>query len=72
LYKSLVEQGIKCIIDDRNGYSIGNKIKDVYTLGTPYIAILGNNSTDGTIEIEETKSGNKKVIDLKDIYELLK
>lgn len=72
LYNNLTNQGIKCIIDDRNGYSIGNKIKDVYTLGTPYIAILGNNSTEDTIEIESTKTGEKQIINLDKLIELLK
>lgn len=72
LYTSLTNQGIKCIIDDRKGYSIGNKIKDVYTLGTPYIAIIGNNSTEDTIEIENTKTGEKQTINTIDITALLK
>lgn len=64
LYNMLINKGIKCIIDDRNGYSIGNKIKDVYALGTPYIIVLGNNSTENKIEIEATKTGNKEIIDV--------
>ena len=64
LYNMLINKGIKCIIDDRNGYSIGNKIKDVYALGTPYIIVLGNNSTENRIEIEATKTGNKEIIEV--------
>lgn len=71
LYNNLTNQGIKCILDDRSGYSIGNKIKDVYALGTPYIAVLGNNATEDTIEIEETKTGNKQTININKIPELL-
>ena len=67
-----MNRGIKCIIDDRSGYSIGNKIKDVYALGTPYIAVLGNNSTEDTIEIESTKTGNKEIVNIDDLIELLK
>lgn len=72
LYNMLMNRGIKCIIDDRSGYSIGNKIKDVYALGTPYIAVLGNNSTEDTIEIESTKTGNKEIVNIDDLIELLK
>ena len=72
LYSNLMNQGIKCIIDDRRGYSIGNKIKDVYALGTPFIAILGNNSTSDTIEIENTKTGEKQIININEIANLLK
>ena len=72
LYNMLTDKGIKCIIDDRSGYSIGNKIKDVYALGTPYIAVLGNNSTEDTIEIESTKTGNKEIVNIDKLIELLK
>ena len=72
LYNYLNDLGIKCIIDDRNGYSIGNKIKDVYALGTPYIAILGNNSSENTVEIEDTKTGNKEIIEIEKLVSLLK
>lgn len=72
LYNNLNSQGIKCIIDDRNGYSIGNKIKDVYALGTPYIAVFGNNSTDSTIEIESTKTGEKNIVNISDLVSILK
>ena len=71
LYNYLNDLGIKCIIDDRNGYSIGNKIKDVYALGTPYIAILGNNSSDNMVEIEDTKTGNKEIIEIEKLVNLL-
>lgn len=59
LYNSLEEKGISAIIDDRLGYSLGNRIKDCYVLGTPYIAIIGNKSDGITIEVEETKTGKK-------------
>ena len=72
LYNYLTNLGIKCIIDDRLGYSIGNKIKDVYALGTPYIAILGNNSSENTVEIEDTKTGNKEIIEIEKLDNLLK
>ncbi len=32
LYKYLNDKGINVIIDDREGYSLGNKIKDAYTI----------------------------------------
>lgn len=72
LYSSLINRGIKCIIDDRNGYSIGNKIKDVYALGTPYIVVIGNNATDDSFEIENTKTGEKEIINVDKLMELLK
>jgi prolyl-tRNA synthetase len=70
LYNTLNDASIKCIIDDRIGYSLGNKIKDVYTLGTPYLAIIGDNSDGETIEIEKTKTGEKANIKIKEIIKL--
>ena len=71
LYKRLEDTRIPCIIDDREDYSIGTKIKDVYTLGTPYIAILGDKSESTMIEIEETKTGNKVSINIDEIVKFL-
>lgn len=71
LYNNLNNQGIKCILDDRNNYSIGTKIKDVYVLGTPYIAILGDKTNEQEIELEETKTGMKQTIKIDEIANLL-
>ena len=68
LYKKLK---VSTIIDDREGYSLGNKIKDAYVLGTPYIAIIGNNYDGKTLEIEETKTGNKLNINIDKLEEFL-
>lgn len=62
LYNKLNNQGINCILDDREGYSIGNKINDTYTLGTPYFTIIGDKFDGTNIEIEETKTGNKEEV----------
>ncbi len=70
LYDILNAKGIKSIIDDRKGYSLGNKIKDVYTLGTPYIAIIGDKSNGEIIEVEETKTGNKFSMNINEIEKL--
>ena len=70
LYNDLNEKNIKCIIDDREDYSLGSKIKDTYTLGTPYIAIIGNKFDGKTLEIEETKSGQKFNIEIDKIETL--
>ncbi len=70
LYNKLNEMGISCILDDRNGYSLGNKIKDVYTLGTPYALIIGNKFDSESMELEETKSGNKMYVSLDEIRKM--
>lgn len=72
LYNKLNDLGIKSIIDDRNGYSIGNKIKDVYTLGTPYIVVLGDKTPEGTFELEDTKTEEKSLLTFEELTNLLK
>lgn len=67
IYNKLNDAQIKCIIDDREGYSLGNKIKDAYILGTPYIAILGNKCENGMVEVEETATGNKFEVKFEEI-----
>lgn len=70
LYNNLMAKGINSIIDDRQGYSLGAKIKDAYVLGTPYIAIIGNNFDGTNLEIEETRTSKKINIDIKEIDNL--
>ena len=64
LYDDLMENGINCIIDDREKNSLGEKIKDSYVLGTPYVVILGNKFDGENVEVEETKTGKKENIKL--------
>lgn len=54
-----MKKGINAIIDDREKYTLVEKIKDSYVLGTPYIAILGKKFDGESIEIEKTKTGKK-------------
>ena len=71
IYNYLLENSINCILDDRDGYSLGNKINDVYTLGTPYMIVIGNKFDGTNIEIEETKSGIKEIINIDNLKEFL-
>lgn len=72
LYNKLNDLGIKSIIDDRNGYSIGNKIKDVYTLGTPYILVLGDKTSEDLFEVENTKTEEKSLFTFEELIKTLK
>lgn len=63
LYNHLIENGINAIIDDREELSIGNRINDVYVLGTPFMIVLGNKYTKGNMEIENTKTNEKIMIE---------
>lgn len=70
LYNELSNKGISVIIDDREGFSIGNKIKDSYVLGTPYVAVIGDRFDGKTLEVEETKTGEKLNININEITKL--
>ena len=70
LYARFNNKDIDVIIDDVKG-SIGEKIRNAKILGVPYIAIMGNNTEDGYVEIERTKDGVKKTIKIDEIVELV-
>ena len=58
LYNQFLDKDVEVILDDVKG-SIGEKIRKAKILGIPYIAIMGNNTEDGFVEIERTKDGEK-------------
>ena len=70
LYTRFNNKDIDVIIDDVKG-SIGEKIRNAKILGVPYIAIMGNNTEDGYVEIERTKDGVKKTIKIDEIVEIV-
>jgi len=67
LYKHLLDNNISAILDDRENLSIGNRINDVYVLGTPKMIILGNQFDGINYTIEDTKNGNKVVVSYNDL-----
>ena len=72
LYKELLDNNVNAILDDREDLSIGNKINDVYVLGTPKMIVLGNRFDGNTIEIEDTKTNEKITINKNDLVNELK
>ncbi len=69
LYSYLLENNISSIIDDRENLSIGNRINDVYILGTPKMIILGNQFDKENYCIEDTKTKEKKIVKIDNILE---
>lgn len=67
LYEKMQKIGIDCIIDDRENYSIGNRINDTYVLGTPYFTVIGDKFDNTNIEIEESLTGNRETIEIDNI-----
>ena len=72
LYSYLSENNIQAIIDDRENLTIGNKINDVYILGTPKMIILGKQFDRINYTIEDTKTNNKLIVKIEDIIKELK
>ena len=72
LYEYLNKNNIKTVIDDRENLSIGNRINDVYVLGTPKIIILGNKFDGENYEIEDAKTHEIKSAKLDNILDALK
>ena len=59
LYNYLLENNVDAILDDRENLSIGNRINDVYVLGTPKMIILGNQFDGANYIIEDIKTNEK-------------
>ncbi len=72
IYDTLIQNGIDCIIDDREGLTIGSKIKDCKILGTPYLVVIGDKQDGNIVAIESTETGEKKDVNIEDIIEHLR
>lgn len=71
LYERLQKLGIPVILDDTDD-SIGKKIRNAKVLGIPYIAILGNSTDIGDIELEYTKDDNKVILNVEKVVDKFK
>lgn len=71
IYNQFLYENVDVIIDDVKG-SIGEKIRKAKVLGIPYIAIIGNNTEEGFVELERTKDGTKNVIKIEDLIKVIK
>ena len=67
LYNKLQENGIQTIIDDRENLNMGNRINDVYALGTPNMIVMGKKFEDGKYELENSKTGEKVIYTLDEL-----
>ena len=72
LYYYLLNNNINVILDDRENLNFGNRINDVYVLGTPKMIILGNKFDGSTFEIEDTKTNEKVSATFENILDFLK
>lgn len=72
LYQELIDNNIEAIIDDRENLGLGNRINDVYVLGTPKMIVLGNKFDNENYEIENTKDNKITKVFKDDIIEYFK
>ncbi len=72
LYNYLLQNNINAIIDDRENLTIGNRINDVYVLGTPKLIVLGNKFDGINYEIEDIKTKEKTMVKYEGILNILK
>ena len=70
IYNEFLNRDVEVIIDDTKA-SIGEKIRNAKILGIPYIAIMGNNTEDGFVELERTKDGQKKNLKIEELIETI-
>ena len=68
IYSKFLDRDVDVVIDDVKG-SIGEKIRNAKILGIPYIAIMGNNTEDGFVEVERTKDGAKTTMRIEELIE---
>ena len=72
LYDYLNKNNINAILDDREGLTIGNRINDVFVLGTPKMIILGNKFDGTNYEIEDIKTKETQITTIDNIIETFK
>ena len=72
LYDYLNKNNINAILDDREGLTIGNRINDVFVLGTPKMIILGNKFDGTNYEIEDIKTKETQITTIDNIIEAFK
>lgn len=72
LYQNLLDHNVPAIIDDREGLSIGNRINDVFVIGTPKIIVLGSRYEEGAFEVEDSKTKEKTMVKEEDIINYFK
>ncbi len=66
LVRELSAAGVSSILDDRRGVSPGVKFKDSELLGVPTIVVVGRGLADGSIEIKDRRSGQRREVHVDD------
>lgn len=70
VYKTLLENKVNVLYDDRDGISIGVKIKDSKITGTPYTAVFGKTLEEGFVEVENNLTAEKTNMKIDELIEI--
>ena len=62
LTRELEAEGATVLYDDRKQASPGGKFKDAELIGVPTIVVVGRGLADGTIEIKDRRSGERREV----------
>jgi prolyl-tRNA synthetase len=60
--RALEAEGLSVLVDDRKGVSPGVKFKDSELIGVPTIVVVGRGLADGTVEIKDRRSGERREV----------
>jgi prolyl-tRNA synthetase len=60
LAQQLESAGVRVLYDDRRSVSPGVKFKDAELIGVPTIVIVGKGLADGTIEVRDRRTGERR------------
>jgi prolyl-tRNA synthetase len=70
--QGLERAGLEVLYDDRRGVSPGVKFKDSELIGVPTIVVVGRGLAEGTVEIKDRRSGDRRSVAVPDaVHEVL-
>jgi len=64
--QGLERAGLDVLYDDRRGVSPGVKFKDSELIGVPTIVVVGRGLAEGTVEIKDRRSGERRSVGVAD------
>ena len=68
---ALEARGLRVMLDDRPGVSPGVKFKDAELVGVPTIVVVGKGLANGTIEVQDRRSGDRSDVPVDTIIDHL-
>lgn len=71
IYEKLEMDKVPVLFDDREGISIGARIKDSKILGIPYVIVLGKTLDENYVYVENNKTGEKITVELDKLIKIL-